>query len=351
MFKHMFSNKDVCIFLLFILVIYLCKVSLISCTYASSKLFFFENNFEGLIITSNRSAIKANESKPLAFFPIFLNSDIKINFQRINKSLYTNPEYSFFKIINQASIKYGLPANLIASVIKCESAFDPLARSSTGACGLMQLMRKTADMLGVKNIFDARENIFGGTRYLKQLFKEFQGDINMSLAAYNAGPGSVKKYGGIPPFNQTKKYIKKVLFYKNFYDKFGPFDIVKRENLEKCANYFDDKDYINALKFSLNTLKHNNNAPGLLHNTALIYDLKGAYGIAEKYYLKALIVDPYFFESAWNLAALYIKRNKYKNALKYLESYVQSCPVSTTRDKACAYMENIKQFMHSNRIK
>lgn len=113
--------------------------------------------------------------------------------------------------IVSAAGKYGLPAELITSVIRHESNFDPRAVSSAGAQGLMQLMPATARELGVDDPFDVRQNIDGGARYLKQMLTQFDGDMRQALAAYNAGPGTVRRYGGIPPYPETLRYVRKVM--------------------------------------------------------------------------------------------------------------------------------------------
>lgn len=114
-------------------------------------------------------------------------------------------------MIRHASQRYNVDPALIYAVVRTESNFDPAAKSRVGAIGMMQLMPKTADWLGVEDPYDPLENILGGTRYLKYLLRLFGDDIELAVAAYNAGPHRVKQHDGIPPYAETQKYVKRVI--------------------------------------------------------------------------------------------------------------------------------------------
>jgi len=158
--------------------------------------------------------LKLNRLKILAFFGVFLLLALFFLGYGAQTNQQTNKRYD--GIIKTIAAKYNLEASLISSIIKAESNHDPMAISSKGAMGLMQLMPETAKKYGVNNVFDPKDNIEGGVKYLNDLIKLYDRQTNLVLAAYNAGQEAIKKYGGIPPYPETRNYIEKIrASYKN----------------------------------------------------------------------------------------------------------------------------------------
>lgn len=121
------------------------------------------------------------------------------------------PEFAYEELIQEASERFAVNASLIRAVIRTESAFDAYAVSPAGAQGLMQLMPALSEELGVVDPFDPRENIMAGTRYLADLLAVHDNNVPLALASYNAGPGTVERYGGIPPYKETERYVKTIV--------------------------------------------------------------------------------------------------------------------------------------------
>ena len=149
------------------------------------------------ILEKNPTAVKKNKN------PYQKNEDVQVIRQKIDTC------------IKSASQKYDVPEELIRGIVRAESGFQPNVVSSAGAQGLMQLMPGTAKELGVTDPFDIKENIEGGVRYFKQMLNQFDNDVELSLAAYNAGPGTVRRYNGIPPYAETRQYVSKVIQFSN----------------------------------------------------------------------------------------------------------------------------------------
>jgi len=152
-------------------------------------------------------------------FKVFMRDIEKDKRLRTNfgfSRLTRNPA-EFDQIINSCATEFGVDKSLVKAVIHAESGYNPNAVSSKGAAGLMQLMPGTAQDLRVADSFNPSDNIRGGVRYLKFLLNTFKGNVSLALAAYNAGMAKVAKYGGVPPYDETRNYISKVLTYQKNY--------------------------------------------------------------------------------------------------------------------------------------
>jgi len=170
---------------------------------ASAQIYSWRDANGNLVVSNRRQGSATYEQKS---FPV-------PKAERVRATRYVSADRAkpYEDIIAEHSRTHGVRAELVKAVMQVESAFNPYARSPKGALGLMQLMPATAQQFGVKNPFDPRENVRGGVAYLRQLLDRYENNEQLALAAYNAGPGAVDKYGqNVPPYKETRNYVKQI---------------------------------------------------------------------------------------------------------------------------------------------
>ncbi|MBR1424905.1 lytic transglycosylase domain-containing protein [bacterium] len=176
-------------------------------------------NFGSLLLNANSLNVSANvydddiSSTTNITNQTLLNAiqeveDAKRDYSSLNK---TSSKSQILNMVNQIARKNGVDEKLVQALIKQESGFNPNATSKAGAMGLMQLMPATAKAMGVQDPYNATQNVEGGVKYLKSLLNKYNGNVILALSAYNAGPGAVDKYDGVPPYKETQNYVKNIL--------------------------------------------------------------------------------------------------------------------------------------------
>ena len=177
------------------------------------RLSSIENSINRILGTDEDLSVQ-NKSVAKEFKNILdekLNENTKTAENNIEKTTFKNSRENIENLIEKYAAKNNLDPDFIKAVVKQESGFNPDAKSKCGAMGLMQLMPQTAKGLGVVDAFDPEQNIEGGVKYLKSMLNRFNNDPKLALAAYNAGPGAVQKYGDIPPYRETQNYVKNIM--------------------------------------------------------------------------------------------------------------------------------------------
>lgn len=171
---------------------------------------------------SNSNVSNVSNDDASSFSNVLATEEAALN--SANNVTHPAGTVTYADLFNEAATTYGVDVNLLTAIAKQESNFKADAVSSAGAIGIMQLMPATAESLGVSDPYDARENIMGGAKYIRQMLDRYDGDVTLALAAYNAGSGNVAKYGGVPPFTETQNYVAKVT--ANYENKVEVPDIV-----------------------------------------------------------------------------------------------------------------------------
>jgi soluble lytic murein transglycosylase-like protein len=180
----------------------------------------------GLVVPATaevRVEIRANGQK------VILNEPAESRSRRLSDRLLSPGDEEIENLIVTAALDYDLDPRLVQAVMQVESGFNPTALSNKGAMGLMQLMPQTAQILQVSDPWDPEQNVRGGVKYLKQMLDRFR-DLELALAAYNAGPEAVERHGGIPPFQETQQYVRKVLkLYDGMEPREGRRVVIRRD--------------------------------------------------------------------------------------------------------------------------
>ncbi len=278
------------------------------------------------------------------------------------KVLLPNDE-TFSSIINEAAKFHGLDPYLIKAVIKVESDFDPNIVSSKGAQGLMQLIPSTARLMNCNDPFDPYQNIMGGAKYLQAMLSKFRSNLDLALAAYNAGPGRVEQYSGVPPFRETRNYVKKVNhYYRQFRANLpvtrmvrkttGSFPVLPSTLSKKLSEaysvYLDNNvdGAIRAYQDILNIFPRNTQA---LYNLACLLDMERRYNEAIDAYLAALKEDPFLDKAIYNLAIIYERLGHHREAIEAWKKFVQATKDEDKITMAERYVKELEEYVALNR--
>lgn len=271
---------------------------------------------------------------------------------------------AFAKYINDAAQKFNIDPYLIKSIIQVESSFNPSAQSSKGAQGLMQLMPATAREVGCNDSFDPLQNIMGGTRYLSMMLSRFGEDLDLALAAYNAGPGNVERHNGIPPFRETQNYVRRVNHYYQEYlasNSKKPSEMTVRadrqisvvqsdlsQRLVQAYDYFKNRDFDSAVKAYrtiLNIYPKNTQA---LYNLACLLDIQRYYDEAVDTYRAALREDPFLDSALYNLAVIYERLGYHQLAVDTWQDFIRVTQDEHKIRLAERYIRELRDFAALN---
>ncbi|MBF0500834.1 MAG: transglycosylase SLT domain-containing protein [Candidatus Riflebacteria bacterium] len=280
------------------------------------------------------------------------------------KVLLPNDE-TYCDIINEAAKYYGLDPYLIKAVIKVESDFDPTTVSSKGARGLMQLIPGTAKLVGCSNAFDPRDNILGGAKYLRSMLERFQGNLDHALAGYNAGPGRVEQYGGVPPIRETRNYVTKVNhYYSQYRSGAGITEPAMRitkvtrsmsvvpsalsQKLHAAYAVFLENDVEGAIRAYQDILTMYPRNTQSLYNLACLMDMERRYDEAIETYKSALRQDPFLDKAIYNLAIIYERMGRHKDAIASWKKYTLATKEEEKIAMAERYINELEEYAAVN---
>ncbi|MFZ2959836.1 MAG: transglycosylase SLT domain-containing protein [Candidatus Ozemobacteraceae bacterium] len=337
---------------------------------ADAAIYSYRDDHGRLFLTDNppnskyQIIVTSRKDRAGPDLPISAGSVQTVSEMAPQKILMPNDD-TYSEIINEAASYYGLDPYLIKAVVKVESDFDPGIVSSKGARGLMQLIPGTAKLVGCTNSFDPRDNIMGGTKYLRMMLDRFHGNLDFALAGYNAGPGRVEQYKGIPPIRETRNYVTKV---NHYFSQFrsgtgfsGPAMRVTRvkrtipvlpsalsQKLHGAYSIFLENDIPGAIRAYQDILSmYPKNTQGL-YNLACLFDMELRYDEAIDTYNAALKQDPFMDRAIFNLAIIHERLGQHRDAIAAWRKYTLATKEEEKIAMAERYIRELEEYAAVN---
>jgi|GEM_PF-844624 len=300
-----------------------------------------------VIIPSVKEQMSISDEQPVSLEAVKSDAGgIKANIQ--NTKFYDVDDSKYSDIIFRYSQLNGLPGNLIKAIVKAESDFNSSCTSRVGAMGLMQLMPKTAKLVGVTNAYDPEQNIMGGTKYFKQMYDTFK-DIPLALAAYNAGPTTVIKSGRrIPSIKETQNYVKKVQFYYAMFNRNGGTFTESEKNNRLAIIYYRRGEIKKSISEFKKVIKLSPGYAPAYYNLGYIYSQEGEYSRAVDMYKNAIKIDPYLKAAYYNLAITLERRGLLEMAIATWSTYISYETDSSKITESKKYIEELRDYISSN---
>lgn len=264
--------------------------------------------------------------------------------------LYEVDDSKYGRLIREAALENGLDPALVRAVVKVESDFNPRCVSRAGAQGLMQLMPVTAKEVGCDDPFDPAKNLRGGSRYLRKMIDRF-GDLDLALAAYNAGPGRVERAGRkIPEIRETVNYVKKVNHYFGRFRAVAPPTVTRTTDLRRQAVAQYRRGRVErAIELFREVTRVEPSDPVAHFNLGYLYSREGYYQKAIRMYRAALALDPYMSVAWYNLAVTLERRGDYDEAVRVWRDYIARESDPEKAATAARYIAQIERYRDGER--